>query len=229
MVAPGTFPGFAERQDHPGNSTRLLIAEDDLCIIDDLNHRLKTLNYTISGTTNRAEEVCQLAESLQPDMILMDIHLSGNMDGVQAAEEVRTLEIPVLYITGCSDLANFERAKLTEPCGFVLKPYETSDLRVGIELGLHKHRSEKERKSLVRRLDEAVATVKTLRGMLSICSYCKRIKDQDGNWPEMETYVMKNSYASFSHGMCPGCFERVNKQLEAMDQAGGDSGVIVLG
>lgn len=208
---------------------QILIAEDDAYTAQDLKYRLESLHYEVRGITARAQEAVTLAESLRPDLVLMDIQLLGEMDGIEAAEQIRIFQVPVVYVSGYCDGPILNRAKLTEPYGYILKPYDTSHLQVSIEMGLYKHRLEQQRLEQFKGVQETLANVKTLRGRLSICCYCKQIHEETGNWIQIEAYIMKHSDASFTHGMCPECFERVKRQLEATEQGTGDSGLVVLG
>jgi len=202
------------------SATRILIAEDDDLILQDLRDRLESMDYEVSGTTPHGGEVIELAQNLRPDLVLMDIQLPGEMDGIQAAERLRMLDVPVVYVTGCCNDRTLARAQVTEPCGYVLKPYQTRELRTAIEIGLYKHRVERLRESEVKRHETVLATVKTLTGLLPICCYCKKIKDDGGRWSEVEAYISKLTNVSFTHGMCPCCFERVKKQLDALAENG---------
>jgi CheY-like chemotaxis protein len=159
----------------------------------------------------------------------MDIQLEGEMDGIQAAEQIRVLRVPLVYVSGNCDGPVLQRAQLTEPYGYILKPYRTADLRISVEMSIQRHRAEQERERLLKRFQEVIASVKTLTGRLSICCYCKKIRDEVGNWPDVETYVMEHSDASFSHGMCPDCFTRLKERIEAIEEVGADSGAVVLG
>lgn len=165
-----------------------------------------------------------LAENHRPDLVLMDIQLSGEMDGIQAAEQLRAVQVLVIYVTGYCDGSVLDRAQQTEPYGYVLKPYKRSDIKIAVQMGLYRHRAEQARQQLLKRFQGVVSSVKTLTGRLSICCYCKKIKDRAGDWPEVETYIMEHSYASFTHGTCPDCFTRVKRKIEAIeeDNAGKD-------
>jgi len=208
---------------------QILIAEDDPTLAQDLKYKLENLDYEVAGMTHSAEQAIVLTESLRPDLVLMDIQLAGEMDGIQAAEQIRTLRVPIVYVSGYCDGPVLERAQRTEPYGYILKPYRTDDLRISVEISLQRHRAEQEREQLLKRFQDVLASVKTLTGQLSICCYCKKIRDEAGNWPEIETYVMKHSDASFTHGMCPDCFKRVQKRIEAIEGEGAPSGSVVLG
>ena len=207
---------------------RIIIAEDDALIVDDMKGRLESLGYEVSRTTPSAQEAVLLVQGLKPDLVLMDIQLPGEMDGIEAAEQLRALDVPVVYVTGCCDGPILQRAQVTEPCGYILKPYETRELRTTIEIGLYKHRVERERDRGHQRLQDTLASVKTLAGLLPICCYCKKIKDGEGRWSEVEAYIMKHTDASFTHGMCPCCFERVKKQLDVLAENGSVHGPILL-
>ncbi len=195
----------------------------------DLKCKLESLNYEVVGITDCGEQAVSLAERLRPDLVLMDIQLAGEMDGIQAAEQIRKFRVPLVYVSGYSDGPVLQRAQLTEPYGYVLKPYRTSDLRISVELSLERYRAEQERERLLQRFQEVLTSVKTLTGRLSICCYCKKIRDEAGNWPDIETYVMEHSHASFTHGMCPECFSQVKKRMEAVEKVDASSGAVVLG
>jgi CheY-like chemotaxis protein len=179
--------------------------------------------------THSAEQAIVLTESLRPDLVLMDIQLAGEMDGIQAAEQIRRLRVPIVYVSGHCDGPVLERAQRTDPYGFILKPYRTDDLRISVEMSLERHRAEQEREQLLQRFHQVLASVKTLTGRLSICCYCKKVRDEAGDWPDIETYVMKHSNASFTHGMCPDCFTRLQKKIEAIEEVDAASGSVVLG
>ena len=208
---------------------QILIVEDDPTIAQDLKCKLESLDYEVARITHYAEEAVILAESLRPDLVLMDIQLAGKMDGIQAAEQIRKLRVPLVYVSGYCDGPVLERAQLTEPYGYILKPYRTADLRISVEMSLQRHQAEQERERLLKRFQDVLASIKTLTGRLSICCYCKKIRDEAGDWPDVETYVMKHSHASFTHGMCPECFTRVQKRIEAIEEVDAASGSVVLG
>lgn len=220
---------LADRQPRHFGKDQILIAEDEPTVAQDLKSRLESLDYEVAGIAHCAEQAISLAERLKPDLVLMDIQLAGEMDGIQAAEQIRKLRVPLVYVSGSADSAVLQRAQLTEPYGYILKPYRTSDLRISVELSLQRYRAEQERERLLKRFKEVLASVKMLTGQLSICCYCKKIRDEAGNWPDVETYVMEHSHASFTHGMCPECFSQLKKRIEAVEGAAATSGSVVLG
>jgi CheY-like chemotaxis protein len=214
---------------HSFGKAQILIAEDDPTLAEDLKYKIERLDYEVAGLTHSGEQAVALAESLKPDLVLMDIQLAGEMDGIEAAEKIRTLRVPLVYISGYCDSPMLQRAQSTEPYGYILKPFRTSDLRISVEMSLQRHRAEVQRERLLKRFQDVLASVKTLTGRLSICCYCKKIKDEAGDWPDVETYVMKHSDASFTHGMCPDCFTRVQNRIKAIEEVDAPSGSVVLG
>ncbi len=123
---------------------KILIVEDEGIVVADLQAMVKRLGYSVVGTATTGEEAVIMAESLRPDLILMDIHLDGEMDGIVAAEQIMVHhDIPVTYLTAFADETTVERAKTTLPFGYILKPFEERDLRTALELALYKHRMQK--------------------------------------------------------------------------------------
>lgn len=124
---------------------RILIVEDEVIIGMEIQDRLVQLGYTVVGLTSSGEDAIRKVERLHPDLVLMDIMLEGSTDGVKAAEIIRQkFRIPVVYLSAYSDNETLERAKLTEPFGYILKPFEERELRTTIEIALYKSKTEKE-------------------------------------------------------------------------------------
>ena len=123
----------------------ILIVEDEIIVAKDMQVKLEKLGYTIIDIVSTGEDAIPHTEKTPPDIVLMDIRLEGKMDGIQAAETIRNqYDIPVIYITAYGDEDTFTRAKITEPFGFILKPFEIRELHSNIEIALYKHNVEKE-------------------------------------------------------------------------------------
>jgi PAS domain S-box-containing protein len=122
----------------------VMVVEDELIVAEDLTHWLASLGYTVGARASTGQQAVQRCEATRPDLVLMDILLPGDMDGIQAAEIIRQrFDIPVVYITASSDDATLSRAKVTEPFGYILKPFDERGLYSTIEMALYKHQSEK--------------------------------------------------------------------------------------
>ena len=124
-------------------NAKILVVEDEQITALEIETNLKQLGYNVPPSVIYGEEAVQKAEELKPDLVLMDIHLKGEMDGVAAAEQIqRRFGIPVIYLTANTDELTLQRAKLTGPYGFILKPFETRELRTNIEMALYKNNME---------------------------------------------------------------------------------------
>jgi PAS domain S-box-containing protein len=127
------------------NKASLLIVEDEAIVAADLTGKLGRLGYEVLGIAARGEQAVELALSLRPQVVLMDISLAGAMDGIEAADAIRgRLDVPVIYLTAHSDPATLARAKLTVPFGYILKPFEQRELATQIELAIYKHQADRE-------------------------------------------------------------------------------------
>ena len=138
----------------------ILIVEDEAIVAADLAGKLGQLGYAVCGTTARGEEAIAHMRGHRPDLVLMDIRLAGAMDGVAAAEHIRReFDVPVIYLTAHSDRATVQRAKLTEPFGYILKPFEELDLQTHIEMGLYKHGAERKLRESEQRFATTLASI----------------------------------------------------------------------
>ncbi len=163
--------------------SKIMVVEDEWVTADDLRMSLQSLGYTVTSTVSSGEEAIQNAEKDRPDLVLMDIVLKGKMDGIEAASQIRSCyNIPIIYLTAFADEKILERARITEPFGYIVKPFVNEDLKIAIEIALYKHRVEKERKKLIEELQGALPKITTLSGLLPICPSCKKIRDAEGNW-----------------------------------------------
>ena len=114
---------------------KILIVEDEMIIAANISMQLSNLGYNITGIITRGEEVLVHIESNLPDIILMDINLKGDLDGVEIATLIqKSYKIPIIFLTANSDEVNFNRAKATNPYGFIAKPFKKLDLQRTIEL-----------------------------------------------------------------------------------------------
>ncbi|EGK87110.1 hybrid sensor histidine kinase/response regulator [Microcoleus vaginatus PCC 9802] len=132
------------------NPIQILVVEDEVIVAQDIAGRLKKLGYVVTATVSSGEEAIQKAIEKPPDLVLMDIVLKGDMDGVTAAEKIRThRNVPTVFLTAYADDKTLQRAKLTDPFGYIIKPFQQNDLRVAIEIAMHRHEIEtKMRESL---------------------------------------------------------------------------------
>jgi signal transduction histidine kinase len=123
---------------------QILIVEDELIVARDLEASLSRLGHDVVGVAASSEEALEAVKQRRPDLVLMDIRLKGPLDGVSTAEKLRALfDLPVIYLTAYADDATVERAKHTLPMGYLLKPYNTKELRSTVEIALYKDKLER--------------------------------------------------------------------------------------
>ncbi|KKN40269.1 hypothetical protein LCGC14_0735140 [marine sediment metagenome] len=143
---------------------QILVVEDERVTAEDIKMSLQRLAYSVSGTAVSGEEAVKKAEEMHPDLVLMDIVLKGEMDGIEAASAISSrFDIPVVYLTAHADKKTLARAKITEPFGYILKPFDDKDLQINIEMALYKHKmgnmlmeSEERYRSVVENAHDAI-------------------------------------------------------------------------
>jgi len=123
---------------------RILVVEDENIIAKDIGQRLEALGYTVADTVDNGRDAVEAAASAAPDLVLMDIILGSGMGGIEAAGIIRRrFGLPVIYLTAFGDRETLERARITEPYGYLLKPFEDRELQINIEIALHRHAAER--------------------------------------------------------------------------------------
>jgi CheY-like chemotaxis protein len=185
---------------------KILVVEDDAHVATVLEARLESFGHDVCDIARTGPAAVRGAVQHQPDLVLMDILLEGDMNGVEAAELIhRQVDVPIVFITCLSEPSVLDRAVKANAYGYILKPYDNAELRYTIEIALVKYQAAKERDKLIAQLEHALAEVKRLSGLLPICASCKKIRDDQGNWQQIEEYIHTHSEADFSHGICPEC------------------------
>ncbi|MBI3501063.1 MAG: LytTR family transcriptional regulator DNA-binding domain-containing protein [Bacteroidetes bacterium] len=129
------------------NKTGILVVEDESIVAKDIQQSLKKLGYEVLGVCATGEDAMEKADRLKPNLVLMDIMLKGDVSGIDAAEYVRDkLNIPVIFLTAYADSSTLSKAKVTEPYGYIIKPFKEIDLQTNIEIALYKHEKANEAK-----------------------------------------------------------------------------------
>jgi CheY-like chemotaxis protein len=123
---------------------KILVVEDDTIIAITIEGRLKQFGYKVVGRASTAQDAIKKTIEFEPDLVLMDIHLKGPIDGIEAAQTIYGIyNIPVVYLTAFSDENTLERAQKTSPFGYIVKPFSDSTLKTSIKMALLKHDAEK--------------------------------------------------------------------------------------
>ena len=164
---------------------QILIVEDEAIVALDIQQRLVAHGYAVVGTAATGARAIELAEQHRPDLVLMDIRLQGPMDGITAAEEIRNrFHRPVVFLTAFSEEATLQRAKLVEPFGYILKPFEDRELKTIIEIALYKHQADEQIRRLNRlytvlsRVNQAVVRVQSATELWT--AVCRIVVEQGG-------------------------------------------------
>ena len=133
--------------DHPSPEPRALIVEDETLIAEELRERLSRLGFSVIAVVDTAEEGIAIATRECPDLVLMDIRLKGEKDGVQATKEIHDqVDVPIVYLTAYSDQLTVDRVKETEHDAYILKPFQRRELESTIEVAMQRHALRKRQK-----------------------------------------------------------------------------------
>ncbi|MBU2520683.1 MAG: response regulator [Proteobacteria bacterium] len=162
--------------------TKILIVEDEAIVAEDIRNSLQGLGYIISAVVSSGNEAITKIEEDRPDLVLMDIVLKGDMDGIEAAGQIYSrFDIPVVYLTAFTDEKTIERAKLTEPFGYIVKPFDDRELHTIVEMAVYKHKIESKLKenerwlsTILRSIGDAVIVTDTegnIRFMNDVACY----------------------------------------------------------
>ena len=152
---------MADRLDQP--AIRILIVEDEVIISIDLKSRLEKLGYQVCDRVQTGRAALAAADREKPDMVLMDIILKGDMDGIEAADLIRArYDIPVIFITAWADEERLARAKQTMPFGYLLKPFQDRDIKVTVEMAMYVSRVDRDRRQAEEALREREAKLSSI-------------------------------------------------------------------
>ena len=125
-------------------SARILVVEDEIIVAKDIQKTLRSVGYAVPTIASSGEEALQKAADTRPDLVLMDIRLKGDMDGVDTAQQIRArFDIPVIYLTAYTDDKAVQRAKITEPYGYIVKPFAARELHASIQMAFNTHKGER--------------------------------------------------------------------------------------
>jgi AmiR/NasT family two-component response regulator len=195
-------------------TVRILVVEDDPSSALLVATILRKEGYAVVGSASSGPDAIALTTAERPDLVLMDVELTGEMDGVDAAFAIREgAGSPVVFLTSKTDPVVLERARTVEPHGYLLKPIDPRALRPAIEMALHKHRMERERQELIERLEAALAEVEQLRGLFPICAWCRKVRDDHGYWDSIEGYLAKHLNTQYTHGICQDCAKKLEAEF----------------
>ncbi len=210
-MAQSTTP--APEQEQSSEPVRILVVEDsdDTALL--VGKVLLVQGYELTSRATSAHEAVELARKLKPDLVLMDIFLDGAVDGIEAARAIRgESDCAIVFLTGHTSDDVLDRARSADPHGYLVKPVEPRALRPTIEIALHKARIERERREATEQLQAALDEVDLLRGLLPMCAWCRRVRDDAGYWGSLEQYVARRLNTRYTHGICKECLSQIKME-----------------
>ena len=204
----------------PGrNPVRVLVAEDDYVVSEEIRRAIKAVGYEYAGLASTGEEAVKMVSTLRPDVVLMDIQLPG-IDGLEAARLIQLEHpTPVVVLTAHESQDFVDKAAEMGIAAYLTKPPQADDIERAVTIALARHHDLVELgrlysevsvanlqwESTNRELERALEEIKTLRGILPLCSFCKKIRNDDGFWEQVDVYISTRTEAEISHGICPDC------------------------
>jgi len=202
----------------------ILVVEDESIVSKDIQMSLKKLGYNICGSSATGEEAVEKAKATNPDLILMDIMLKGKLNGIEAAHIIKEqIDVPIIYLTAYADESTLNKAKITEPYGYIIKPFEEIDLHTSIEMALYKHGKEKEKKkevdlmfmALERGEKDDILFVRSKSSLVKLKAenifYVEALKDYVSIFTPKAKYVIHSTMKDIEAKLPSGAFLRVHR------------------
>lgn len=186
---------------------RVLVVEDDFLIRMEISSLLEGLGFKEAGRASTGAEAVELACSLGPDVVLMDIEMP-KMNGLEAAALIHErCPRPVVILTAYESEELIKKAAGAGVGAYLTKPPSAAELERAIAIAIARHKDIVTLRKLNAELSKALDEIKTLRGILPCCSFCKKIRDDKGFWEKVDVYIRDHSEAKVSHGICPECMK----------------------
>jgi sigma-B regulation protein RsbU (phosphoserine phosphatase) len=199
----------------------ILIAEDDAVSRRMLEKTLVAWGYDVIVTRNGKEAWAVLNSEGAPSLAILDI-MMPEMDGLEICRSVRQLARPtqpyLILLTAMSGKEDVVTGIEAGANDYLTKPFHREELRVRVGVGMQMLALQRNLTDRVKELEDALARVKQLQGMLPICSYCKQIRDDQNYWHKVENYISTHADIKFTHGICPDCYARVSLDLNENQQ-----------
>jgi DNA-binding response OmpR family regulator len=194
-----------------------------ILIVDDLPRNLQILallldkaGYRVSMAMSGVQALTMVAQD-PPDLVLLDVMMPG-LDGRDVCRNLKAnpehMDIPVIFLTAKADLEDLEEGFRLGAVDYVTKPFRGGELLARVATHVSLRRALQRERELRRSLEETLAQVKTLSGLLPICARCKKIRDDNGYWNQIETYLSEHARVDFTHGICPECSHDLYPEME---------------
>jgi AmiR/NasT family two-component response regulator len=191
----------------------VLIAEDDCLNSEMIKGLLEEIGYTVVGEARDGLETVEMTQSLQPNVILMDIKMP-DMDGLEATQRIQECcPTPVVVLTAYETPELVEEASVAGVGAYLIKPPDAREMERAICIAMARFDDLMEMRHLNAELQDTLGQIRTLSGLLPICSHCKKVRDDEGYWDQIEAYIQEHSDVMFSHGLCPECAKKLYPEI----------------
>jgi phosphoserine phosphatase RsbU/P len=198
----------------------ILIAEDDPVSSYMLETTLSKWGYSVTIANDGDLALQTLQQKDAPQLVILD-WMMPNLDGIELCRKLR--EDPakqstyIILLTAKSDKKDVVIGLDMGADDYITKPFDSEELRARVRVGARMVELQNTLANRITQLEEAIANVKQLQGILPICSHCKKVRDDQNYWQQVESYISTHTDAQFSHGICPECFEHITKtQIEEL-------------
>jgi len=199
---------------------RILVAEDDRETARLLKALLDKWGYEVLMVRDGAEAWEELQAESSPGLVILDV-MMPSLSGIELCRKVRELpgraSLYIILLTARTGKEDVLAGLAAGADDYITKPFDIQELRARVQVGVRIVELQESLAGRVRELEDALAQVKQLRGLLPICSYCKKIRDDQNYWQRLESYLSQHSGARISHSVCPECYEHhVKPDLEQL-------------
>ena len=195
--------------------------QDAILVVDDQPANLKVLLSFLQEHDYRVYMVdsgrraLDILPKIQPDLVLLDV-MMPEMNGFEICRRIKAdkdlAALPIIFMTALDSVGDKVTGFSAGAVDYITKPFQQAEVLARISTHITLRKRERE-------LEEALEEIKTLNGILPICSYCKQIRNDAGYWQQVEEYISEHSQAMFSHGVCPVCYKKVMARLGAEDDS----------
>jgi DNA-binding response OmpR family regulator len=193
---------------------KIFVAEDDPVFLRLLSATLAKWGYKVAAF-REGEEAWQALQAAEPPVLAILDWMMPGMDGLEICQKIRahsrTESAYVILLTARDNREDLIQGLQAGADDYIAKPFDNRALQARLGVGLRVLRLQKALAFRVEELEKALARVKQLQGLLPICSYCKKIRNDQNYWQQVEGYLSEHSEAQFSHGICPDCYEKIVK------------------
>ncbi|MCI5150146.1 MAG: response regulator [Candidatus Electrothrix sp. MAN1_4] len=193
--------------------------QDAILVVDDQPANLKVLLSFLQEhaykvyMVDSGQRALHILPRIQPDLVLLDVMMPG-MNGFEICRKIKADQnlaaLPVIFMTALDSVGDKMAGFAAGAVDYITKPFQQAEVLARINTHITLRKREKE-------LEQALEEIKTLTGILPICSYCKQIRNDEGYWQQVEEYISEHSTAMFSHGVCPSCYKKAMAHIETIN------------